>query len=356
MTALAAILAMLWSAGCGEGGGAARVSGAACRRAVALGATSPGTMHWRLPADSAPRAGLDAYCAAVGPALVFRPAADPTRAAEPADTLVVIAWNAGLGAGDLPALLDDLGSGRLTSGPTPAHFILLLQEVHRSGAAVPALHDLPAGAQVSGWDRIGPAPPIDALARSRGLHLLYVPSVRNGLELDAREDHGNAVLSTLPLTEPAAHELPLGIRRRVAAAATVTGVTRSGTRWQLRVASAHLDNFSFRHLIGSFGSIRARQARALAAALPDTGAVLLGADLNTWLRGPAEAAFGILHGTLPRPGAPQPQGTARRLGLLRRLDYVLLRAPASWALQTARLDSSYGSDHHPVQARIVIGR
>ena len=60
------------------------------------------------------------------------------------------------------------------------------------------------------------AQPVDvvAFAREAGLSLFYLPSMRNGLGAeDGKEDRGNAILSTLPLTELRALELPF-VRQR----------------------------------------------------------------------------------------------------------------------------------------------
>ena len=53
---------------------------------------------------------------------------------------------------------------------------------------------------------------IDDHAASLGLSILYVPSMRNGPDL--REDRGNAIISTEPLLDPFALELPLARQPR----------------------------------------------------------------------------------------------------------------------------------------------
>ena len=78
-------------------------------------------------------------------------------------------------------------------------------------------------------------------SRAPGSDRVYVPSMRNG-GLTSKQDRGNAILSSLPLDELSAIELPFERQRRVAIAATVAGHTRAGTPWSLRVASVHLDN------------------------------------------------------------------------------------------------------------------
>ena len=56
------------------------------------------------------------------------------------------------------------------------------------------------------------------IAERFGLSVAYVPSMRNGpaTRLDEREDRGNAILSTEPLIDVKAIELPFGKQRRVA--------------------------------------------------------------------------------------------------------------------------------------------
>jgi endonuclease/exonuclease/phosphatase family metal-dependent hydrolase len=313
---------------------------ALCRAVLATPSPPPGVaVRWTLPADSAQRALLDAYCAGVGPAVLHEagPAAPP-----PDDGLAVVAWNMALGAGDVLRLIADLRAGLHTDGSPVHSFVLLLQEVPRIGPPVPPRARLPDGVVASSPDPVH-GPSVMDLAVSAGLHLLYVPSMREGLG-DTAVDHGTALLSTLPLSGPQVFELPPGIRRRVAAAATV----RLHGAHEVLVVSAHLDNFSLRQPVGSFGAVRARQARALARALPASGAVVLGADLNTWARGTREPAFRVLRARLPRPAELQPEPTARRLGVPRRLDYLLLDAPPSWSFAEHRIRDRYGSDHHPL--------
>jgi endonuclease/exonuclease/phosphatase family metal-dependent hydrolase len=318
---------------------------AGCRSFV-VAAAAPGllmpaeghSMAWTLPADSAARVGLDAYCAGVGPALL-RVAATPAVAA---DELVVVTWNIALGAGAVSRFIEDLRAGVFTAGVPVRSFALLLQEVPRIGSPVPPADALPAGVLVSSPDPV-PGPSVELLARAAGLHLLYVPSMREGRGVTA-VDHGTALLSTLPLHDVRVIELPLGIRRRVAVAARVDiGVDAR----PVHLVSAHLDNFSMRRAVGSLGGIRSRQARALRRALPPAP-VVLGADLNTWARGTREPAYHMLRAVLPGPAELPPGATARRLGIPRRLDYLLASSPSSWHFATRRIPDRYGSDHHPV--------
>jgi endonuclease/exonuclease/phosphatase family metal-dependent hydrolase len=328
-----ALFALL--AGCSEPPPIADHAAQGCRGSAPTSATGQTTLLWRIPADTAQRRVLDAYCAGVGPPLLLVAGESP---ALPDGSLVVIAWNMALGGGDLLRLIEDLRAGVHTGGVALRDFVLLLQEAPRTGALVPAEDALPQGTLVSSPDPIGAD--IRQLARQSGLHLLYVPSMREGRT--GRYDSGTAIMSTIPFTAVAAVELPPGIRRRVVAMATID--------WPLplHLLSVHLDNFSTRQPLGSLGSIRARQARALARALPENGSTILGGDLNTWTRGTAEPAYRALRRHLPLPSEQQPQWTARRLGVGRRLDFVMGSIPAGWTLTEVRLDRRYGSDHFPV--------
>jgi endonuclease/exonuclease/phosphatase family metal-dependent hydrolase len=341
---LGALLAVAQLACAAEGLPPSERDAARCRSAVRSGAATAASMRWTIIDDSAGRAVLDAYCAAAGPALIHAPQGRERGGA--GDALVVVAWNIALGSGDVRRLIADLHAGRHTDGRPVAEFVLLLQEVPRIGAAVPPHAELPAGALVSSPDPV-PGPDVLALARAERLHLLYVPSMREAPVRTTRTDHGTALLSTLPLAEHRAIELPAGIRRRVATAARLDWPAAEAP---LYVVSVHLDNFSFARLIGSFGGIRGRQAAALARVLPQDGSVLLGGDLNTWATGTRESAYRALRARLPRPAELQPAPTARRLGVPRRLDYILADLPPEIRFAERRIDDRYGSDHHPLIA------
>ncbi len=179
----------------------------------------PDQIRWIRPEASGERATLDAWCRGVGPAIVI---ANPhvTPAAALSD-LAVISWNIHVGGGDVEALVESLRDGTLTGQPV-TRFVLLLQEAYRRGPAVPAaLDSRAAGAvrpEIDGRERLD----ILAVAGKLGLSLVYVPSMRNGGPLETDEDRGNAILSTEPLSDVAAVELPFERQRRVAIDATVS--------------------------------------------------------------------------------------------------------------------------------------
>ena len=175
--------------------------------------------------------------------------------------------------------------------------------------------------------------------------------MRNGGPETSAEDRGNAILSTVPLAELGAIELPFERQRRVAVAATVTGATRTGSPWRLRVVSAHLDNMVGARRLwiagGEFG--RTRQARGLVSALADEKTLVLGGDLNTWF-GFRDAAY--------RDGRSRVSANAC-LGSPRDLSWraaarspVLPSRPGLDRRDSGARTHAYGSDHFPLIGEI----
>lgn len=295
---------------------------------------------WIAPTLAADAADLLRWQRSVGPPVV-RPG---DSGAVIADRLVVVSWNVHVGGGDVATLLADVRRREGSGVPV----VLLLQEAYRDGPEVP--RSLEPGATfasiIRGLRRDGRREEVESVASSLGLHAYYVPSMRNGGPLSSDEDRGNAILSTVPLTELSAIELPFERQRRVAVAATVSGTEPGGAPWRLRVASAHLDNMSGARRLwlagGEFG--RRRQARALVAALSEQHPLVLGADLNT-LFGFRDSAY------LETARAfPQTRVTDRRAtfaGVLR-LDHLFFRLDAGWTSRFSRADDKYGSDHYPL--------
>jgi endonuclease/exonuclease/phosphatase family metal-dependent hydrolase len=308
-----------------------------------LAASGGQEVRWaRGPEDDRPQ--LDRWCAGVGSPLL-RDAMRETRVPG-AEDFVVVVWNLHLGAGAVASLVDDLRAGRLNAGRPVAHFALLLQEVHRDLGEV--LPSLPPGARTA--RRVAPGKrhsDILSVAENLDLHLLYVPSMRNGGGDQPPEDRGNAILSTLPLRDPRALELPLERQRRVAVAAHVQlGSLGAG----LLLVSAHLDNrSSWRDAFRSFGRGRARQARWLVGALDGEAAVALGGDFNTWLRGSDAQALRLLREHFPLPEA-SPRGPTLVIPFLpdRVVDHLLLRLPAGWTAEYRVAADPLGSDHRPL--------
>jgi endonuclease/exonuclease/phosphatase family metal-dependent hydrolase len=321
-----------------------------------------------VPEAESHRSLLDRWCAAVGPAVYLpqRSAAsdvaritsvpeDSARAALPvADSVLVVAWNNHVGGGALEQLVDDVRAGRLTGGDSVHHFVLLLQEVYRRSAEVP---EVSAGmlyaSSIDEQPTGGPRTDIAVWAEEHpGLAVLYAPSMRNGPQagMGEREDRGSAIVTSLPLTEPAAYELPVVRQRRVVPAGVVSGRTSQGEPWHMHVASVHLEN----RPEGAYNPERARleQIDWLLDALPDSSIAVLGGDMNTWLRGPEEVAIWRAREDYPdTPPIPAGPTYVQVGGVLRMyLDYLFFRLEDGRATDYRRLPSSYGSDHFPLLA------
>lgn len=315
-----------------------------CREIVASTGDLPrSAVRWYEQEGTRSRATFDAWCRGVGPAVYH---SHPANASDnsPADVglapIAVVSWNVNVGAGDLPEFVADLRAGKWSDGRRVEHFVLLLQEALRTGDAVPARGPSQAGAR-----RLLRSPPrvdIVSFAREHRLSLLYVPSMRNGLDAgDPAEDRGNAILSTLPLLAPGAVELPFARQRRVAALAMLSGV---GDGEPLGVASVHLDPFVGPKRLWVFGAAgaRGRQARAIAEVLP-RGPVVVGGDFNTWL-GTGETALREMARITGQPAQAR-EGTYATGAVL---DYLFFRTPPSWRASYERAGDTYGSDHYPL--------
>jgi endonuclease/exonuclease/phosphatase family metal-dependent hydrolase len=270
-------------------------------------------------------------------------------------SLVVLSWNVWIGRGQLHQVLVQLRNGAFKShGADPdLPLVVLAQEALRSDDTIPPLSSRKTGrVLVAG---MGPQEDVVETARAQGLNLRYAPSMRNG---NTGSDRGNAILSSLPLEDAQALELPLVLQRRVA---VLAAINLGGIK--LRLISAHLDPRGppGHRWLGSSG--RALQARYLLTALPDDVAIL-GADLNL-ARGRYEPAWRLLREGgfafgIP-PGVPRWRHTFHALPRLV-LDYVLVRDRQGVVrhAKVHRLDEHprdrgprvFGSDHHPLLARI----
>jgi len=301
-------------------------------------------VRWMSPTLDADRTSLDSWRVNVGPPVVVAPAA---RQAAPSDRLIVVNWNMHVGGGDIAGLLADV---RRRSGDAP--IVFLLQEAYREGPEVPVRDDARASfaSMIRSLRPDGSRVEIESAAQHLGLHAYYVPSMRNGAPAASAEDRGNAILSTLPLTDLTAIELPFERQRRVAVAATVNGVTREGSPWKVRVVSAHLDNMVGARRLwiagGEFG--RTRQARGLVSALQAEGPLVLGADLNSWF-GFQDGAYRTAAAAFPATPVSDRRGTFH--GLLR-LDHLFFRLGNGWHAAFVRADNTYGSDHFPLVGEV----
>lgn len=336
---LAASGVLIASAGCAGATARAERSGRvlACRAVAELGAP----VSW-WPAEVS--AALDAnapWCDAVGP--VIAGTADAVDRAPRGGGVVVVSWNMAVGAGDLEALLADVGAEERRAGRPAPEVIVLLQEAFRAGDLVPAKYAAHAriASRIAGGRRDGRD--IVALATRLGMHYAYVPSMRNG---SVSEDRGNAILSTLPLRDVTALELPFERQRRVAVAARVAAGDTV-----LRVVSVHFDARRpfWKGSIFTGRSGRERQARALIEALSAGSPgdpVIVGGDFNT-LGGVREPAVHWLTERIGRVAC----GDAHTHITGLQLDHLF--ASRAGAMACERLDGRYDSDHHPLVARLA---
>jgi endonuclease/exonuclease/phosphatase family metal-dependent hydrolase len=269
-------------------------------------------------------------------------------------SLLVLSWNVWIGRGRLADLVTQLRAGdfRQHGADPDLPLVVLLQEAFRSDNTVPATVSGRTGRVLLAG--LGPQEDVVETARSLRLNLRYAPSMRNGA---FRSDRGNAILSSLPLEDAHAIELPLVLQRRVAVSAAVTlGSVR------LRLVSAHLDPRGppGHRWLGAAG--RALQAGHLAGSVHDD-TVILGADLNL-ARGRYERAWRLLADAgytfgVP-PTTPRWRHTYHAIPRLV-LDYLLIRDRHGRVrhAKVERLDEHprdrgpqvFGSDHHPLIAR-----
>ena len=191
-----------------------------------------------------------------------RPDPSPVVSSSDVDGLLIASWNVHVGAGDLDRFLADAEQGALTDGQRPAQLVVLLQEAVRS-AGVPG--HLPEGASAAariGSDAWLERSEIGAVAARFGMSIFYVPSMRNGAAGSASvaSDRGNAILSTMPLLDPVAIELPGERQRRVAVTARIN-IKIDGAVVPLSIGSAHLDTLAGRGVSGSLARLRRVHAR-----------------------------------------------------------------------------------------------
>lgn len=320
---LSIAVAGLGASGCGPIAMAIHPVPTSCRASPSL------AVRWISPDEPDERRQLALWCDAVGPAVRYEaPHRTPNEAAT---SLTVVVWNAGVGQGRIAELIGDVRAQYPAS-----ELVLLAQEVFRSGD-VPG-ECAPDARRARRIGRRRHDEEVLAVARGLGLHAVYIPSMRNGEDCrsEPREDRGNAILSTLPLDNATAIELPVAQQRRVAVAASV----RIGAR-DLWLASIHLDTSPFAHR---------RQARALAGglkAIDAARALIVGGDFN---------------GALPDPGIIEARRHFREISCgdepthnfpALRLDR-LFREGAVTVEKCETSRRSYGSDHWPVIATIRV--
>jgi endonuclease/exonuclease/phosphatase family metal-dependent hydrolase len=296
------------------------------------------SVRWLGPASPDEVNTLTAWCAEVGPALVD--ARGRRLAGDPVSRLAIVSWNVHVGRGDLARLLDDLQSGRLTAGEPVRDFVLLLQEAVR---VHPQVMSRSRGGEGMTDDRT--FRDIADWGRELGLAVFYAPSMRNDQPpAEAEADRGNAILSTLPLSELQVINLPFERQRRVALLATVQVPDGPRSSAALRVASVHLDVWPA--LLPSLvdPTRRFRQAAGLLeAAAADTLPILLAGDFNT--ASARDPLITSLRRQFPESALPPSCRTKYRFCT----DYIFQRLAPSWVATPYRiLEDKYGSDHRPL--------
>lgn len=274
--------------------------------------------------------------------------------------LDLLCWNVAVGAGELDAMLLRLREREIGCDPARP-LVVLAQEVYRSDETVPP-H--PPEPRHTGGDITPPRPrDVVELAREHGLSLRYAPSMRNGA---ARSDRGNAVLSTAALGRAHAFVLLYINQRRVVVAAEVEGIPG------LTFVCAHLD---VARRLGEAdapsrrpGVARAEQAARLARAvlaLDAPGGVVLAGDFNTPF-GEWDPAYRRIVRAGFRPAERSWRWDHTHHGFVRLLlDHVFYH-PAGGRIASVRVERLddhpldrgariFGSDHHPLLARVVLG-
>jgi endonuclease/exonuclease/phosphatase family metal-dependent hydrolase len=283
---------------------------------------------------------LNEWCASVGKPVLRSPVyvadADITH-------LRIVSWNIKVGAGRAEAFIPQ----QIHDAGPNAGVIVLLQEAFRAGWDVPDTYprtlDVPHAIRPR-----RPTPDVVGLATQSELWVAYVPSMRNGpaTSVSKREDRGNAILSTEPLRDVVAIELPFGRQRRVAVAATVT--PRGSHAKPIRVVVLHFDR----------GHAHDAQAAALAArvklfAADKTMPLVVAGDLNSG-SGVNDAAVAALSDVVHREDAC---GTGRTMHwplrldvfFLQRLDFTFSTLDDFSLMHTCEtMKHTMGSDHVPV--------
>jgi len=283
---------------------------------------------------------LNAWCDSVG-----RPVLRSPVFVEPADIaqLRMVSWNVHVGGGEVEQRLPRL---RADAAKTTG-LVMLLQEAFRGGADVPESY--PSGLHVpSGIHPRRPAPDIVSLANAFDLFVAYVPSMRNGssTSVSTREDRGNAILSTEPISDVVAIELPFGRQRRVAIAATVT--PRGSRARPIRVIVLHFDTDEHRVMQADYlaGKIKSLTDAKI---FP----VVVAGDLNS-RKGLADQTVAAISAVIHREDEC---GTGRTFGLplgldvvaIKRLDFMFSTLNEFGLTKTCEtLGDRMGSDHVPV--------
>jgi endonuclease/exonuclease/phosphatase family metal-dependent hydrolase len=278
------------------------------------------------------------------------------------NVLDVVTWNVAIGLGRLPEVVEKIRAGVFDGEKRPRTrpLIILVQEAYRADISVP---EASKAGFTGGKQPTGVRSDIVDAANELGFSLRYAPSMRNGRH---RSDRGNAVLSSVAVAHARAFPLPYVRQRRVAVAVELHGLP-----W-LTLVSAHLDTrgrVRDTRATGRYASGRSAQAGALAERFAhewgDDQTVVLGADLNTYFatREPLLRAL-VAAGFERVPHEPHRSHTFHAPPIRMLLDHIMIRAPSPTiaSVRVLRLDEDardhgryiFGSDHHPLLARIDI--
>jgi endonuclease/exonuclease/phosphatase family metal-dependent hydrolase len=292
---------------------------------------APGAITWMDISEKEQRSDIDSWCHSVGAPLVVSMPDEPEGHIR---RLQIISWNVHVGGGEVRQLVDVLRRQTDAARAEETGIVLLLQEMFRAGGDVPL--SFPSFMTPPG--RIAPkrsTAEIGRLADELGMSVAYVPSMRNGSVFRGtdREDRGSAILSTEPLRDVIAIELPMLKQRRVVVMATV--MPRGSHAPPMRVMATHLDT------LGPRGT----QARALAQYISGLGPELplvMGGDLNS-LWGERDTTVTTLSTVMKM----EPCGTGST-HLLGRFDYIFSTLGDAPPRTCETLKEKYSSDHRPL--------
>ncbi len=317
-------------------------------------------IRWYAPASLDMRRELARWCATVGPALIEPlPSVELGRTAA-AGPLTVVSWNVNVGGGDLLEFLSgeldlDCAVGAPRPGPRFSHFALLVQEAHRLSEDVPAPEPgAPLPLRIDPPQRPGPMLDIAEVAARCGLAMIYVPSARNGDRGEGarREDKGNAILASVPISDFIAIEVPLEASRKVVVGASLA-LPDGG---QLRVVSVHLDVAAgLARILISGNSWRLEQALTVIEALELTEsaiATLVAGDFNVWSAD--ESALKVFRREFPE----SPAWTGRPTRGAFAPDHLFFAAARDGRVQLVpgsyrRLDERFHSDHYALSTQVM---
>ncbi|UCG86635.1 MAG: hypothetical protein JSW71_22505 [Gemmatimonadota bacterium] len=342
-------------------------------------------INWYFADGSGDGTEHERWCKTLGPVEVAETPQVDFGSLEPGDSLAAVVWNTDAGAGYLQDFLGE-ELGLECTGDTPrlkpgfSHFVLLIQEALRRSNEIP---DTPeklwvTPPPVKEEERPGRRLGAPEVARECGLAYIYAAASRNGWQPrdGVREDKGNAILSTVSLSDLIVVELPFEAARRVVPMATVHGPNGDS----LRVASVHLITTppAWRTL-KTGNSARLRQALGLVEALDliERGrsgcagdvqsascrvqrgsaraiATVIAGDLNTW----STRETAVRHLLESFPDSPPLLEEPTR-GLFP-TDHLLFREGENGArvlIHTyRRIENRFYSDHHPIIAYFKFGR